>query len=131
MQGGMRWLRTLTIAAGTVMLLAGLTINGRTQGNDGIRGVVPPNSRPFGATYATWTTRWWQRVLAIPAPVNPLFDTTGVDAGIGQSGPVWFLAGGPATITVPSDKSILFPIFTALEARPKSRPIPAISKGIV
>jgi hypothetical protein len=55
--------------------------------------------------------------MGIPADHNPLLDETGADAGQGQSGPVRFLAGvfnatGTAerTITVPSGKSLFFPI---------------------
>jgi hypothetical protein len=60
--------------------------------------------------------RWWQWVLEIPAAQNPLLDTTGEFAAVGQSGPVWFLAGtwggGPATrrFTVPAGKPLFFPI---------------------
>ena len=52
-----------------------------------------------------------------PSNDNPLFDETGADAGEGQSGPVWFLAGvfnatGSAerTITLPAGKALFFPI---------------------
>ena len=58
---------------------------------------------------------WWQWVLGIPADVNPLLDQTGANAAIGQSGPVWFLAGTTGgiverTITVPAGKSLFFPL---------------------
>ena len=60
--------------------------------------------------------RWWTWVLEIPKAQNPLLDDTGQFAGVGQSGPVWFLAGtwggGPATraFTVPAGKPLFFPI---------------------
>jgi len=49
------------------------------------------------------------------ADINPLLDQTGANAAIGQSGPVWFLAGttgGTAerAITVPAGKSLFFPL---------------------
>ena len=55
--------------------------------------VVPLHQKVAGKTYGEWAAAWWQWVLAIPASVNPRFDTTGADAGEHQSGPVWFLAG--------------------------------------
>jgi hypothetical protein len=45
----------------------------------------------------------WQWALSIPTSVNPLLDTDGTNAVVGQRGPVWFLAGtfsgGTATRT--------------------------------
>jgi hypothetical protein len=59
---------------------------------------------------------WWNWALEVPAAQSPLLDTTGEFAAVGQSGPVWFLAGtwggGPATrtFTVPAGKPLFFPI---------------------
>ena len=79
--------------------------------------IFPPQSQPYGKTYAEWSAVWWQWALAIPADHNPLLDETGADAGQGQSGHVWFLAGvfnatGTAerTNTVPAGKALFFPI---------------------
>jgi hypothetical protein len=52
--------------------------------------------------------------LSIPSKDSPALDKTGENCGIGQSGPVWFLAGvtgGKAerTCTIPSGVSILIP----------------------
>ena len=57
----------------------------------GNAGVLPPH--PFGVTYGEWTARWWEFMVSIPAPNNPILDTTGADCGIAQAGPVWFLEG--------------------------------------
>lgn len=81
-------------------------------------GVFPPESRPFGATYNEWTARWWEFMVSIPAPSNPILDTTGADCGIGQSGPVWFLGGAGAEgisrqCMIPVGKAILFPVINA------------------
>jgi hypothetical protein len=81
-------------------------------------GVVPPQSHVHGLTYAQWSVRWWQWLLAIPADQNPTFDTTGEDCAVGQSGHVWFLAGTPGgsatrTCTVPPGTSLFFPIVNA------------------
>jgi len=60
--------------------------------------------------------KWWQFIYRIPADRNPLFDLTGAQCGVAQSGPVWILAsvvdpGGPATIdrscTLPEGKALL------------------------
>jgi hypothetical protein len=85
------------------------------QGNQGNPGVLPPHSRPLGLSYGEWSAKWWQWALSIPASENPQFDPTGEDCAVGQSGPVWFLAGTPGfpatrTCTVPTGKFILFPI---------------------
>jgi hypothetical protein len=72
-------------------------------------GVFPPGP------YAEWSAQWWQWMYAIPAPVNPIIDTTGINCAQGQEGPVWFLAGtfgGAATriCTIPTGVSLFFPI---------------------
>jgi hypothetical protein len=74
---------------------------------------VPPRARPFGKSYAEWSSAWWRWALSIPAATNPIFDATGASCGLGQSGPVWFLAGtagGEATrsCTIPLGKLIFF-----------------------
>src|SRR5213083_1086403 len=78
-------------------------------------GVLPPHSHSHGLTYAEWGAAWWQWVLSIPFAQNPIFDSTGEDCDVGQSGPVWFLAGtsGSTAVrscTIPAGKSIFFPI---------------------
>jgi hypothetical protein len=68
--------------------------------------------------------RWWQWLLNIPVPSSPVYDDTGANCGVNQSGKVWFLAGtftsfesgqdvvGSATrsCNIPAGKSIFFPI---------------------
>jgi hypothetical protein len=54
--------------------------------------VFPPTAHPFGASYGEWQARWFEWLIEIPAPTNPQFDETGALCGVGQSGPVWFLA---------------------------------------
>jgi hypothetical protein len=86
--------------------------------------VVPPNSArsETGNTYEQWSAKWWQYVFSIPAEVNPLFDATGAQCAVEQTGPdtraVFFLVGainvsGTATrndCTVPAGKPLFFPI---------------------
>src|SRR5262249_7983648 len=77
--------------------------------------VIERNSNTFGNTYGEWSAQWWQWVLSIPAATNPNLDTTGANCGMGQAGPVWFLAGafgGTFTrfCTVPAGKALFFAI---------------------
>lgn len=91
------------------------------RGNAGNPGILPPHSRAFGSSYAEWAATWWTWVLSIPEEVNPLFDTTGANCAVGQSGHVWFLAGttgadGPVTRTceIPEGKALFFPLLNYL-----------------
>jgi hypothetical protein len=86
-------------------------------------GVLPPQSNAFGKSYGEWGDAWWRWILSIPTAENPLIDPTGANAGEGQSGKVWFLAGtlssfggGAAerTITVPAGEAIFFPIYNSV-----------------
>jgi len=81
--------------------------------------IFPPNKPSFGMTYAEWAAKWWQWEFSLPTSVNPWFDT-GANAGIGQSGPVYFLTGVltgepvvKRTITKPEGKALFFPIFNS------------------
>ena len=76
---------------------------------------VNPISTWYGASYEEWTQRGWRWIYSIPLGVSPWKDTTGVQCGINQSGPVWFI-GGPIGSTfrvscnIPKGKAILSPI---------------------
>jgi hypothetical protein len=91
------------------------------NGNSGNPVVHPRSSNPYGASYETWTARWWQWAYSLPVAGHPLFDESGADCAAGQSGPVWYLGGvfnvsGSAVrdlCVVPQGKSILFPIINA------------------
>jgi hypothetical protein len=78
--------------------------------------VLPPASHPYGQTYGEWGAAWWQWALAIPMAQSPVADTTGENAAIGQSGPMWFLAGtfgGPPVVrecTIPTGKGLYLPL---------------------
>ncbi len=102
-----------TLAAALLLALTTLATFGDTV-------IVPPNSTPdaaYGKTYGQWAAAWWQWGLSVPAAVNPILDTTGADAGQGQTGPVWFLGGtfGGGTInrtlTIPAGKAIFIPVY--------------------
>ena len=83
--------------------------------------IFPPKSRPYGKSYSEWNGAWWRWAYSFPAgeDKNPVQDLTGELADLGQSGPVWFLAGSfgktlTRTATVPSDKALFFPIINSL-----------------
>lgn len=77
--------------------------------------IFPLDSKPYGLTLGEWTAKWWQWALSIPKDLSPLTDSSGKNSGQKQNGPVWFLAGtlgglAVRTCTVPSEKSLLFPV---------------------
>lgn len=79
-------------------------------------GILPLNSRPGGKSYGQWVMSWWQWAFAAPEAYNPVADTTGAFASVGQSGPVWFLAGTfgtseERTFTVPAGKILFLPVY--------------------
>lgn len=81
-------------------------------GSTAIRPSFPASER----LYARLAADWLEWVLEIPAGVNPLFDSDGANAAVGQSGHVWFLAGTATsgavtrTISVPAGVALFFPI---------------------
>jgi hypothetical protein len=95
-------------------------------GNEGKPVVLPPQSHPYGKSYAEWSAAHWQWTYSLPADHHPLTDTA--DVSTGQSGPVWFLGGtwAPTTdlngnlignadrhVTIPAGKALFFPIVDA------------------
>lgn len=85
-------------------------------------GVRPPDRRAFGKTYGEWAAAWQQWAFGIRASQSPFLDDTGQFAGVGQSGPVWFLAGNfggtsVRNITVPAGKSLFFPVVNSFFIR--------------
>ncbi len=110
------WKPALLITALLGFAAASTVLAGR--GNQGNSRIVPPQAHSFGQTYGEWGDAWWYWVLTIPTDVNPMCDTTGANAAVGQSGDVWFLAGNGCglasavrTVTVPADKALFFPIY--------------------
>jgi hypothetical protein len=73
------------------------------------------NPKFYGKTIGEWSAAWWQWAGSFPSGENPIEDTTGEYCDIGQSGPVWFLAGtfgGSAerSCTIPAGKAIFYPL---------------------
>lgn len=78
--------------------------------------IFPPDSRPYGLSYAEWSTRWWQWVSSIPRDFNPGYERIGTCCEHNQTSPVWFLVGtfeefasAERRCTIPCTMSILFP----------------------
>jgi len=76
---------------------------------------LPPGQLP------ALTAEWWEWVLSIPAPDNPLLDTTGDQCMVGQRSAICFLAGNdsaqPAVTRaclVPADATLFFPVINEI-----------------
>src|SRR5437660_12901041 len=103
------------------MLLAGGLVIGLTSqvargsGNPN-PGVIPPQARAHGLSYGEWGAQWWRWAYSFPLAQFPPSQSGEGDCSLGQSGPVWFLAGtvgqGPVTrsCTIPTGKALFFPI---------------------
>lgn len=76
--------------------------------------VLPADARVEGESVAALTARWWQWANAMAFP--PYRDPDGRLCELGQSGPVWFLAGTDGSFepqrrcTVPEGRHLLVPI---------------------
>jgi len=109
----------LTLAALLTGCGGGILGNVPTTGDATNAGVYPPGSKPFGRSYGEWSAAWWQWVFLMPVSEHPVLDATGEYAHVGQSGPVWFLAGTfggvtERTCTIPPGKALFFPIINSL-----------------
>ena len=81
--------------------------------------VIPVDSMIHGKTYGEWAGEWWNWAVHEPDATNAITDTTGEDAHLNQSGPVWFLAGTfgfdvVRDVTVPEGKTLFFPLLNSL-----------------
>lgn len=78
--------------------------------------VIAPGALIEGLTQSELSAQWWQWAMSAPDNISPIRDRSGVHCATGQTGKVWFLAGGYGssklvrTCTVPAGKSIFFPI---------------------
>jgi hypothetical protein len=80
--------------------------------------ILPQGSTVAGKTIGEWTADWWKWAFNQSKPSDAFTDMTGANAGVNQSGPVFFVAGtagGNATrsFTVPGDKYLLIPMVNA------------------
>lgn len=101
------------IASTAVLTLPSRALAGK--GNQNNPGIVPPQAMPNDRSYGEWAAAWWQWALGTPIDQSPLLDESGEYCHVGQSGPVWFLAGTfngtvERTCTVPEGKALYFPV---------------------
>jgi hypothetical protein len=79
--------------------------------------IVPPDQSFNGQSQAQLANGYWQWAFSFPSATNPLLDTTGADAYLGNEGSFVYLAGtiGNAAftrhITVGSGQSLFVPVF--------------------
>jgi hypothetical protein len=103
--------RWLAIVA---MLSGGLLIHATDAAEARRPSVVPPQSRPRGASYAEWSARWWQWAFSTEATEMGPFDEGTVDCGVNQpQRKVWFLAG-PFNASGAVDRTCTVPVGTML-----------------
>ncbi len=104
-------MRRLAIVLLAVSLVAGAALaSAGASGADSRSAVFPPTAHPYGATYATWSTRWSQWAFGTPIRRNPLADPVNCD--VAQHAPVFFLPApsGPGvrtTCTVSAGQALL------------------------
>ena len=78
------------------MILSGafaLLLAVMTGGAQADPGPQPPNAHEYGKGYAELTAEWIEWTVAVAVSTNPLLDSDGTFAAVGQSGKVWFLTG--------------------------------------
>ncbi len=96
-----------------VFCIAALTSSFATANPDA---VLPPGASVNTKTPEQLSVEWWQWAISTDDEINPVRDLTGANCAVGQSGSVWFLAGGfgsskiRRTCTVPAGKSLFFPV---------------------
>lgn len=77
--------------------------------------VGPPHANQYGEGYDGLAGDWVAWAMSIPWSTNPIADPDGSNAAIGQSRPVWFLAGNQGgtserSVVVPAGVGLFFPI---------------------
>lgn len=77
--------------------------------------VLPANFDHDGRSASELSADWWKWAFASPADINPVRDTSGTHCAVGQTGDIWFLAGGFGSskisrrCTIPRGKYLFFP----------------------
>lgn len=83
--------------------------------------VVLPDQKVDGQTLPTYANLWWQWAFSMPDSESAIVDTEGTFCANGQSGPVWFLAGGYGSskiqrrCTIPANRYLFFPIINEVQ----------------
>jgi hypothetical protein len=117
-----RWVLLLALACSIGIFITPAPADDKGNPNPG---VLPPQSKAFGASYGDWGARWWQWALSFDFADVPFLNTGGpVDLSAGQSGHVWFLAGAnlgltsPRTGVIPAGTALFFPLANYLNDYP-------------
>jgi hypothetical protein len=110
----------LCVCVAFTLLLAAPALVAAASAQNPNPGVLPPQSKPFGASYGEWGSRWWQWVGRASAARNPVTDTDGRYCGEAQSGRVWFRAGtfggrAERSCTVRPGTPLFIPIINAFQ----------------
>lgn len=83
--------------------------------------VIPPDQAVAGLPLSDYATLWWQWAFSMPQGESPIVDETGTLCAVGQSGPVWFLAGGYGSsrihrsCEVPAGRHLFFPVINVVQ----------------
>ncbi|WP_320823584.1 hypothetical protein [Reinekea sp.] len=78
--------------------------------------MVFPGEEVHSKSLEDYANMWWQWTYTMPKDVSPVRDITGENCHVGQTGNVWFLAGGYGTskisreCVIPQGKHIFFPV---------------------
>jgi len=116
-------LRLLVVTGAALVAAVVCAPAGASPPNAAAPRVVPPLViPPVPGVYETLAVRWWQYALGQPTATNPLTDPTGANCAVGQSGPVFFLAGtaGSGTVdrtacVVHGPHALFFPLVNAFD----------------
>jgi hypothetical protein len=101
---------------------AGVAFAILTAGTPAFADIAKPGDVIAGHTQLEWAQEWWKWVVGIPAPANPLLDTTGANALVKNNNPVFFVAGvaGSGTVartfTVARGRPIFVPVVNGVFA---------------
>ncbi|RDS80374.1 hypothetical protein [Dyella psychrodurans] len=111
-------LKTLCTLLATCCAVAAASAADPLSADHGDSMVYAKYSHPYGRTINGWANLSMQWIYQEPYSQNPYFDPTGEYCGVGQSGPVWYVApifaptpgSYTRSCTIPHDKSILFQV---------------------
>jgi hypothetical protein len=80
--------------------------------------IIPenPDATVAGKTILEWTQDWWRWALQSPFETSPQNLDSGHAIPFFDNGSIFFIAGGTdATINVPANEPILFPMINAFD----------------
>ncbi len=83
--------------------------------------IVQPSEVVNGLSLHDYANGWWQWAGSMPPQLSAVRDNTGEHCAQGQSGAVWFLAGGygssriDRTCSIPDGRHLFFPVINMLQ----------------